>query len=294
MKDGGEPDMGKWRTVIAALMMCLLLAACGSNEQKQVPGTNTSSEWRDDYDINESNDVIAMHNRVSNWQKLDSFTDGNEGMQRVVHYTIEGDPIFYDLKYSKSDFQLRYDTSEDKFGSPLVKVYDCKGFEKRESEVALRYTLTGCKGESDEIDVLTIDYNVAEQDLFEFTLLYGITEKNEIHTAEHKLVKDLQNGEVAELSDFTLTSEERGLIYKEMVLANYLEEKKLSAACDVKPHASYNLTVRINGGERHYEWSECNSGEDNEAMTKMVQKIIAIVEGKDEFKALPEVKGGYD
>ncbi|MDQ0062779.1 hypothetical protein J2T14_004988 [Paenibacillus harenae] len=296
---------------IAAITMILplALAGCGNREPGSGTGstqsptetetgtraeTNSGAGWRDDHDINDTNDVIAIHNSVSNWEKLDTFTELKPGTQRIVHYTIEGDPIFYDLKYSDSGFQLRYDTTADKFGSPSVKVYDCKGFEKSESDVELRYTLTGCQGDNDEFVVLELDYNVAEQDLFEFTLLYGITEKNEVHTAENKLVKDLQNGEVAELDDFKLTSQERGLIYKEMVLANYLAEKKLSSTCNAEPHASYDLTVRINGGERHYEWSECNSGEDNETMTKMVRKIIAIVEGKNEYKALPAVKGAYE
>lgn len=299
----------KMTIVAIAMILPLVIAGCGNREPESGTGstqppaetetgtkaeTTVGEEWRDDYDIDKTDDVVAIHNSVSNWEKLDSFTKLKPGTQRIVHYTIEGDPIFYDLKYSDSGFQLRYDTTKDKFGSPLVKVYDCKGFEKSESDVDLRYTLTGCKGENDEIDVLKLDYNVAEQDLFEFTLLYGITEKNEIHTAERKLVKDLQNGEVAELADFELTTQERGLIYKEMVLANYLEEKKLSNACNVEPHVSYDLTTRINGGERHYEWSECNSGEDNETMTKLVRKIIAIVEGKEEYKALPEVKGAYE
>lgn len=297
--------MGKWKTSLIALMLVLPLVLAGCGDRQQEPGTTTTAgpeinqsgaEWEVDYDIDETEDVIAMHNQVSNWEKLDSFAQQKKGTLRIVHYTIEGDPIFYDLKSGEGDraFQLRYDTTKDKFGSPHVSVTGCKGLQKEETETELVYKLTECDGESDTIDVLTIDYNVSEQDLFEFSLLYGIGKKNEIHTAEQKVVKDLIIDGVAELSNFKLTEKDRGYIYKKLVLSNYLGEKELSNECNMVPHASYELTVLINGGSRHFEWSACDSAKDNETMTAIAQEIIGIVESKAAYKKLPEPNGAYE
>jgi hypothetical protein len=231
---------------------------------------------------------------VKNLKKLDAFIQNKAGTQRVVHYTIEGDPIFNDLKYTDQGIEMRHDNSEDTFGSPQVTTYTCQNLVRNETDKLLSYTLTGCEGEQAKIELLQIPFDVTKQDKFEFVLKYGVNQKNEINTIEKKLVKDLQNGEVVEVSDFELSEQERGQIYKEMVLANYLDEKELSTECNRKPAESYDLSVQINSGERHYQWTECQNTEDDGQMTELAQTIIKIVQAGSIYKQLPEVKGHYE
>lgn len=245
--------------------------------------------------INEQDDVINSHGMVvKNREKLDAFIQDAKGTQRVVQYTIEGDPIFNDLKYTDKGIELRVDTSEDKFGSPQVINYACEKLARNETDKLLSYTLTGCEGEQARIELLNIPFDVTKQDRFEFVLKYGVNLKNEINTMDKKLVKDLQNGEVVEISDYQLTAQERGQIYKEMVLANYLDEQELSTQCNRKPAVSYDLSVLINGGERHYQWTECQNTDDDGQMTELAQAIIKIVQAGSIYKQLPEVKGYYE
>ncbi|HBS44028.1 MAG TPA: hypothetical protein DEA91_05345 [Paenibacillus sp.] len=245
--------------------------------------------------INEQEDVINSHGMiVKNLKKLDAFIQNKAGTQRVVHYTIEGDPIFNDLKYTDQGIEMRLDNSEDTFGSPQVTTYTCQNLVRNETDKLLSYTLTGCEGEQAKIELLQIPFDVMKQDKFEFVLKYGVNLKNEINTIDMRLVKDLQNGEVASVSDFGLTEQERGQIYKEMVLANYLDEKELSTECNRKPAVSYDLTVQINNGERHYQWTECQNTEDDAQMTELAQAIIKIVQAGSIYKQLPEVKGQYE
>jgi len=245
--------------------------------------------------INEQEDVINSHGMiVKNLKKLDAFIKNKAGKQRVVHYTIEGDPIFNDLKYTDQGIEMRHDNSEDTFGSPQVTTYTCQNLVRNETDKLLSYTLTGCEGEQAKIELLQIPFDVTKQDKFELVLKYGVNQKNEINTIEKKLVKDLQNGEVVEVSDFELSEQERGQIYKEMVLANYLDEKELSTECNRKPVASYDLSVQINSGERHYQWTECQNTEDDGQMTELAQAIIKIVQDGSIYKQLPEVKGYYE
>lgn len=246
------------------------------------------------YKINETEDIINIHGRVSNFEKLDDFIEGSSDRQRVVVYTIEGDPIYRDLIRRNDRIELRYDTTKDKFGTPKVYTYMCENLQKVETDVLLSYTLTGCDGESKQMDVLSIPYNAEAQDVFEFAVQYGVNQKNEIDTFNQKLVKDLQNGTVVEVSDFQFTKEERALIYKKLVLANYLTEKKLSTACNQKPHISYHMKVQINGASIDYDWTECDKSQDGQVMTKVVNEIVAIVQAKQEYKTLPATKGAYE
>jgi hypothetical protein len=243
-------------------------------------------------------EVIDMHGQVEHLDKLDVFghqaTSGQPAAVRVTRYTIEGDPIYHDIHFANGHYQLRYDTTNDKFGKGEVNTYTCQSFHKLESATEVSYKLDECSNKAKSFEVLTLSYDVSKQDLFELQLSYGVNRKNEINTIERKLVKDLQNGEVAVASDFQLTLEEKQHIYKRMVLANYLGKKNLSLACSQKPHVSYFMKVKINGGERQYEWTECSHNEDEAAMTRLAQEIIALVQQKEIYQKLPAVKGFYE
>ncbi|WP_313636935.1 DUF4362 domain-containing protein [Paenibacillus sp.] len=117
--------------------------------------------------INEQEDVINSHGMiVKNREKLDAFIQEKKGTQRVVHYTIEGDPIFNDLKYTDHGIEMRHDNSEDKFGSPKVTIYSCQDLVRNETDKLLSYTLTGCEGEQAKIELLQIPFDVTKQDKF--------------------------------------------------------------------------------------------------------------------------------
>jgi hypothetical protein len=200
---------------------------------------------------NTNADVIDIHGNVSNLYKMDDFVKSVKAHEntsiRISHYTVEGDPIYHNIKYLSDKFELQYDTTHDKFGVGKVTTYSCGNFEKTETNTEMKYTLNGCSGEAKNIDVLYISYDVSKQDLFEFQLKYGDNQTNEINTI------DRQN------------------IYKKMVLSNFLSEKKF-ATCSQKPN--YYLKVKINSAVREYNWSDCPNSEDNKVMTDLANTII--------------------
>ncbi|WP_171633753.1 DUF4362 domain-containing protein [Paenibacillus plantarum] len=223
-------------------------------------------------------DVVDIHGSVSNLFKMDDFVKKVNEKENVSisisHYTIEGDPIYHNIKYRDGKFELQYDTTQDKFGAGKVTTYSCENFEKTETNTEMKYTLKGCSGEVKSIDVIYLSYDVSRQDLFQFQLKYGDNQANEINTIDMKLVKDLKNGQMLGVSDFQLMNEERQKIYKKMVLSNYLSEKKF-ATCTEKP--DFYLKVKINGAVREYNWSDCTNNEDNKIMTDLANTIIEIV-----------------
>lgn len=113
-----------------------------------------------DPQVDEEKDVISNHGMtVKNLGRLDAFINGSEGTQRVVHYTIEGDPLFYVLKHQDNQIKVQFDTTQDEYGTPEIFKYTCSGIEKHELDTVLEYTLTGCDGDRKEIQILQIPYD---------------------------------------------------------------------------------------------------------------------------------------
>lgn len=242
-----------------------------------------------------NNEVVNIHGQLQNLERLDLFVEhvnnSKKDKIRVTGYTTEGDPIYQDLDYNGSKITVKYDTTKDKFGAGEVRTYVCKGIQKQESETETNYLLENCP----EIgSLLSISHDVDQQDYFSFDLKYGVGKKNEINTKDQKLIKDLQNGEMAVVNDFQFSKAELNKIYKAMILSSFLEEKKLSNTCNKRPFVSYELDVWINDATRHFEWSECDKSRDGIEMSNLVQNILEILKNNPHYQALPEVKGHYE
>ncbi|MED5015903.1 DUF4362 domain-containing protein [Paenibacillus chibensis] len=220
-------------------------------------------------------DVIDRHGMVDNIELLDAFAEASRGKQRLIRYTIEGDPIYHDLTYTKDgQVELRIDTNEDKFGTGQVITYSCGKLIRQDTETSIRYVLTGCIGEHPEIELLQIPFDVSKQDRFDFVLKYGPELEHEINTVEHKLVQDLGSGKIRE-ADFRFSQEIMQKIYRKLVLAGYLNDKKLSETCKLQEGGNaYDLTVYINSAERHYRWKACDTSVDGQQMTAAAEEII--------------------
>ncbi|BBH20662.1 hypothetical protein Back11_20070 [Paenibacillus baekrokdamisoli] len=273
----------KWMMV---LPMFLFIISCESQKGTNVTGTNEAVDK--ELTLNKQGNVIARHNQIENLQTLDRFqnltVDRKPATIRIVHYTIEGDPIYYDLTSNTDHITFINDNSEDAFGSPNIQTSTCDQLSRTETKTNIKYDLSGCTGSySDRFTVMDVDYDVSRQDYFEFVLKYGVDLKNEIDTNGQSLTIDLGNDQMMNVSDFRLTSAMKQEAYKQMVLANYLGEKKLSNVCKKSPYVSYSLEVRINSGKRDFSWAACDTSEDGLVMTKLAENIIQMVKLSPEY-----------
>jgi len=68
----------------------------------------------------ENGDIIVQ-NGVTNSDRFESFLNkskkGKSDQIRITAYTIEGDPIVYDVEYGGKTYQYSSDSSRDQFGS---------------------------------------------------------------------------------------------------------------------------------------------------------------------------------
>ncbi|WP_441912030.1 DUF4362 domain-containing protein [Paenibacillus sp. MCAF9] len=144
------------RNMAFIVLAMLMLAGCAGQEQDKVPKQTSASDEPYDYTINEIEDVIARSGEVTNSEKLDAFVSGAVDQVRVVRFITEGNPIFYNLAWAEDQIEVRYDTSQDQYGSSSVKTYSCDGLKKEESGRAYAYKLSGCGAANKPIDLLDV------------------------------------------------------------------------------------------------------------------------------------------
>jgi hypothetical protein len=242
-------------------------------------------------------DVINTQGSIKGIEKMDRFYENISknlsSKLRVIHYTIEGDPIITDLSYDGGTITVQRDTTKDQYGSGGINTLSCNKFYKEVNPTNLSYVASECKGNDLGMDeILYVGYDMKQQDLFEIQLKYGENLENDINTIDKKLTKVLSKDEKTMVEDFDLSSSIKQEIYKRLVLANYLEEESLKNRCKEKDRMKYNLKVRINGASREFNWDVCNESKEGKNMTDIAEFIIKSSENRQDTNT-EEIVQGY-
>ncbi|MCL6604930.1 MAG: DUF4362 domain-containing protein [Paenibacillus sp.] len=128
----------------------LLLVACNQVDN----GTSSFPKVKKPYSVEsaaQNGDVVNVHGKFSNYEKWTTFLQNIEVNQpdqvRITEYSIEGDPILFELKYDGEQIEYMFDNSMDAFGSDLGKpITTCQEIEKRKLEQGREgYVLKGCE-----------------------------------------------------------------------------------------------------------------------------------------------------
>jgi hypothetical protein len=273
-------------------MMIFTLTACNTNDREK-NSTNTNSgpqsavkESTKPYVSGVGNvDVLNTHGSIEGLERIDRFYDNMQkdvpSKLRIVHYTIEGDPMLTDLTYNGDVLEVKEDTTRDKFGSGEIKTNSCKDIKKEVNPTNTSYIAVDCKGVPFGKEmILSISYNMSQQDLFEFELKYGVKLENQINSKKREK-------ETSQKSNFVLPASVKQEVYKRLVFANYLAEKNLETTCESKDSMNYYLKVYINGAQREYRWSACDQSPDGVEFTKIAKYIIQ--QSEQEQSEEPEV-----
>ncbi|WP_308639396.1 DUF4362 domain-containing protein [Paenibacillus silvisoli] len=97
-------------------------------------------------------DVVNVDGKYTNLEKWRQFMEHVKAKSpepesvRITLYTIEGDPIFYELVYDGKEIRYTFDNSMDAFGSDQGRpTTTCTGFDTKTVEQAGTFVvLTGC------------------------------------------------------------------------------------------------------------------------------------------------------
>lgn len=274
--------------------LLVILAACNDsegtinhNDQDAARPTSTDNARPSVKGVKDV-DVLNTHGRsIEGLERMQKFYEdaqnGKPSNLRIVHYTIEGDPIVTDLKYNGDTMELIHDSSHDKFGSGEITTFTCNGLMEEVNPTNTTYIAVGCSdGLAGMLEILAIDYNVARQDLFELELKYGKKLGNEVNTKTSEMTKVMNSKETMTTSDFQLSSKVKQEVYKQLVMANYLGDIELKNNCHTENTEEYYFKVYINGGEREFNWSSCDESAEGSKFSRIAEYIIAQSEMKQD------------
>lgn len=135
-------------------------------------------------------------------------------------------------------------------------------------------------------------------DDFNFVLKYGIQGKNQIDTFKSTYVKDMVSEDSKEIN-LKLSDEDMDEIYsimKDINILEYPDVFKPKSETSSKPYEEFYLKVLVNGKEKVIDWPEDNNSQSDEAvkLRKLFKRIHEIISTKEEYKALPHAKDGYE
>lgn len=166
--------------------------------------------------------------------------------------------------------------------------------------IIMSLMLPGCHSNDESNSPTHVESSVMPKkmpDDFAFSVSYGVGSKNIIDTYKGTVVKDLIAAGTAE-ADVTFSKEEMETIYQRMLDIDVLGNKKFidKTNCLREPHGDDYWDIRVNGSKKDIHISDeyCELTEDAKQFIELRNFIIDIVEGKEEYIALPATEGGYE
>lgn len=132
---------------------------------------------------------------------------------------------------------------------------------------------------------------------FNFVLNYGVDAKNQLDTQKEMFTKDMVM-DPSVTTTLKLTDEEMDEIYtlmKNINILNYPDNFNPFSNSDQTPYSTYSFKIIVNGKEKNINWKDESGSNNKEAvdLRNLIKRIQEIIYSKDEYKKLPEAKGGY-
>nr|WP_144929013.1 DUF4362 domain-containing protein [Paenibacillus bovis] len=265
-----------------------VLAACGTSSKinenqetyvKKVP-TSTGNMSTKPYVKGVKNvDVVNSHGSIDGLERMEKFYEDVQNdissHLRIVYYTIEGDPMVKDLVYNGESIEVKYDTTRDKYGSGEITVTSCTNIIKEVNPTNTSFIAINCTDHYFGMDeILQINYNISQQDRFDFELKYGEKLENEINTHTNMMKKVMSKEEIKVTNDYVIPTPVMQEVYKKLVYANYLAEKNFSNSCNNEDTRNYYLKVYINSAHLEFRWNACDKSNDAQKFTNIAEFII--------------------
>ncbi|OXS76322.1 hypothetical protein B1B04_04915 [Lysinibacillus sp. KCTC 33748] len=136
--------MKRFGLILYLSLLSIFLLGC--QQESEINNLKKSSHPEE---AMKNGDVVNVHGKISNLDKFENFIkNAKKGVKddvRITMYTIEGDPIFYNLNYDGNEIQYTYDDSQDGYaGSGKgIKSTSCSNLESRNNDEG-EYYLSGC------------------------------------------------------------------------------------------------------------------------------------------------------
>lgn len=110
--------------IILGIISLFLLTSCTKIDDNKVASDfpKVTKPYHSDQAM-KNGDVVNIHGKYFNYDKWQAFLNNlvskTNSKVRITSYTIEGDPIFYELTYDGTLIHYTFDNSMDKFSSDV-------------------------------------------------------------------------------------------------------------------------------------------------------------------------------
>lgn len=278
--------MKKMTYIVLFFILIVTLAACNMQVSENMSPSADEGPQSTEKDVSkpyvkgvENVDVLDSHGSIEGIERMRGFyEDVQKGVPtelRLVRYTIEGDPIISDLTYDGKLLEVKYDTTHDAYGSGTITTTSCSNLIEEVNPTNTSYIAVDCNNDFYGMEeILQISYNMNQQDLFEFELVYGVNLENEINTLTNTIKKENSATGTPLIQDFVMAADVKQEVYKRLVFANYLAEKDLVKTCKSEDAMNFSLKVHINSGQREVRWNACDHSMDGVKFNDIANYII--------------------
>lgn len=133
---------------------------------------------------------------------------------------------------------------------------------------------------------------------FNFVVDYGVSAGNELDTIKGIYIKDMI-GAPSVTANLKLSEADMNEIYskmKDIDILSYPEKFYPKGNVLCTPYDTYSIKILYNGKTKNIHWDDGNLSDSKDAvqLRNLFKRIDQIVSKKEEYKKLPEPKGGYN
>ncbi|MCM3611043.1 DUF4362 domain-containing protein [Planococcus sp. MERTA32b] len=139
-------------TVLGTLLIAMFLFGCQQSTGTDTPAVavdNPENPYPPEEAI-ENGDVVDIFGEITNLDKFREFTKnfdaGVTDEIRITFYTVEGDPVFYNLNYDGNKIHYTYDDSQDGYASSDkgTQSTTCTEMTSKNTDLGIEYSLNDC------------------------------------------------------------------------------------------------------------------------------------------------------
>lgn len=149
--------MKSLKVITVVVLAIALLSGCSpqsiSNEENRETLPKIEQPYPPDKAV-ENGDIVDVEDSYSNLHLWKAFLKNLKTKRtdaiRITSYSIEGDPIFYELLFNGKEIDYTFDNSMDVYGGVGKgrKSTLCTGVKKKKFDYSERYILSGCESDS--------------------------------------------------------------------------------------------------------------------------------------------------
>ncbi len=143
----------KFPLLLFILLLILLISGCNNIQKSTDIYIYSEDEVPPRVWLQEN--IVEIHGELKNKERFEQFFNNVQQRLtdriRVVKYTTEGDPIFYDFEYDGEIIKTTIDTRMDQYGHGEIIETTCTSIKEVEMNDHMEYLLDGCEKDIDNL-----------------------------------------------------------------------------------------------------------------------------------------------